>query len=133
MEAASLGVEANARFNRVELLAERGAVGLITLTAPRQIEIPWARQERLAGQAGMYLADAKLRHAGWLRFLALCTERLGLTSSPAGSDGEAPSGELQSTLTYPYRDPFPRATLRRWSRGRPIAFRVRPGRHGRGL
>jgi Zn-dependent M28 family amino/carboxypeptidase len=36
-------------------------VGLITLTTPKQVEIPWARQKLLAGQPGMYLADAALR------------------------------------------------------------------------
>ncbi len=56
-------IKSNARFNRIEVLAKRGAVGLISLTTPHQIEIPWARQKLLSGQAGMYLADAKLRDA----------------------------------------------------------------------
>ncbi len=54
-------VKSNARFERAKLLGKLGAVGLISLTTPHQIEIPWARQKLLAGQAGMYLADAKLR------------------------------------------------------------------------
>lgn len=54
-------IKSNARFARARLLGERGAVGLITLTTPRQIEIPWARQKLLARQSGMYLAEAKLR------------------------------------------------------------------------
>jgi len=54
-------VKSNARFDRIRLLGKLGAVGLISLTTPHQIEIPWARQKLLAGQAGMYLADAKLR------------------------------------------------------------------------
>jgi Zn-dependent M28 family amino/carboxypeptidase len=54
-------VKSNARFARAKLLGKLGAVGLIALTTPHQIEIPWARQKLLAGQAGMYLADPKLR------------------------------------------------------------------------
>ena len=57
----SAAIKSNARFARAKLLGERGAVGLISLTTPRQIEIPWSRQKLLATQAGMYLADAKLR------------------------------------------------------------------------
>ena len=54
-------VKSSARFARAEILTKLGAVGLITLTTPHQIEIPWARQKLLAGQPGMYLADPKLR------------------------------------------------------------------------
>jgi Zn-dependent M28 family amino/carboxypeptidase len=54
-------VKSNARFERTKLLGKMGAVGLIALTTPHQIEIPWARQKLLAGQKGMYLADASLR------------------------------------------------------------------------
>ncbi len=54
-------VKSSARFARAELLAKRGAVGLITLTTPHQVEIPWERLKLLAGQSGMYLADPKMR------------------------------------------------------------------------
>jgi len=54
-------VKSNARFVRAGQLAELGAVGLMTLTTPHQVEIPWARQRLLSGQPGMYLADPKLR------------------------------------------------------------------------
>jgi hypothetical protein len=54
-------IKSNARFARAELLGKLGAVGMITLTTPHQMEIPWARQILLSGQPGMYLADAKLR------------------------------------------------------------------------
>jgi Zn-dependent M28 family amino/carboxypeptidase len=54
-------VKSGARFARAEWLAKRGAVGLITLTTPHQVEIPWARLKLLAGQSGMYLADPKMR------------------------------------------------------------------------
>ncbi len=56
-------VKAAARFARTELLGKLGAVGVIALTTPHQIEIPWARQKLLAGQPGMYLADPTLRDA----------------------------------------------------------------------
>ena len=54
-------LKSDARFKRAEQLAKLGAVGLVALTTPRQVEIPWARQKLLSGQPGMYLADAKLR------------------------------------------------------------------------
>lgn len=54
-------VKSNARFARSELLGKLGAVGLIALTTPKQVEIPWSRQLLLAGQPGMYLADRTLR------------------------------------------------------------------------
>ena len=54
-------IKSSARFARAELLGKRGALGLIALTTPHQVEIPWSRQILLSGQPGMYLADAKLR------------------------------------------------------------------------
>ncbi len=54
-------VKSNARFARAELLGKLGAIGLISLTTPHQVEIPWSRQLLLAGQPGMYLADPALR------------------------------------------------------------------------
>jgi Zn-dependent M28 family amino/carboxypeptidase len=56
-------IKAAARFARTELLGKLGAAGIIALTTPHQIEIPWARQKLLATQPGMYLADATLRDA----------------------------------------------------------------------
>jgi Zn-dependent M28 family amino/carboxypeptidase len=49
------------RNERAKLLAAAGAVGLISLTTPKQVEIPWARAKLLASQPGMYLADKSLR------------------------------------------------------------------------
>jgi hypothetical protein len=54
-------IKSNARFRRAELLGKLGAVGIISLTTPHQLEIPWARQLLLAGQPGMYLAESSLR------------------------------------------------------------------------
>lgn len=54
-------IKASNRSERSRLLAAAGAVGVIALTSPRQIEIPWERQTLLARQGDMYLADAALR------------------------------------------------------------------------
>ncbi|MGZ8998775.1 MAG: M20/M25/M40 family metallo-hydrolase, partial [Allosphingosinicella sp.] len=40
---------------------QRGAVGMIALTTPKAVEIPWARAMGTASQSGMYLADAEHR------------------------------------------------------------------------
>lgn len=57
----SAAVKSSARFDRAVLLGKLGAVGLITLTTPHQIEIPWSREKLLASQTGVYLADPHLR------------------------------------------------------------------------
>jgi Zn-dependent M28 family amino/carboxypeptidase len=57
-------LKSNARFERNAELSRRGAVGVITLTTPKQVEIPWERQKSLVRGPGMYLADAKLRDTG---------------------------------------------------------------------
>jgi len=54
-------IKSNARFARAKMLGKLGAVGMITLTTPKQVEIPWARQKLLSGQPGMYLTDSALR------------------------------------------------------------------------
>jgi Zn-dependent M28 family amino/carboxypeptidase len=54
-------IKSSARFARAEQLGKLGALGIITLTTPKQTEIPWARQILLASQPGMYLEDATLR------------------------------------------------------------------------
>ena len=54
-------VKASNRNQRAKFLTAAGAVGLITLTTPKQVEIPWARQKLLASQPGMYLADPAMR------------------------------------------------------------------------
>lgn len=53
--------KAVARSQRARFLAKAGAVGLLSLTTPKQFEIPWSRVTLLATQPGMYLADARLR------------------------------------------------------------------------
>ena len=59
--ALSGAAKAASRAERVKYLGERGAIGLILLTPPKQVEIPWERQKAIAGSPGRYLADRKLR------------------------------------------------------------------------
>lgn len=54
-------VKSSNRSERARFLAKAGAVGLISLTTPKQVEIPWARQKLLAPQPAMYFADKALR------------------------------------------------------------------------
>jgi hypothetical protein len=63
-------VKANARFARTQWLGRAGAVGVISLTTPKQVEIPWVRQKLLAAQSGMYLADPSLRDTPDRLFIA---------------------------------------------------------------
>lgn len=54
-------LKSDARSARPKLLAERGALGVIALTTPKQVEIPWARQTGISSQPSMYLAAEALR------------------------------------------------------------------------
>ena len=56
--------KANARSERARILAERGALGMIALTTPKQIEIPWNRQIALSSRSSMMLADQARREIG---------------------------------------------------------------------
>ena len=54
-------IKSDARSARNKALAKAGAIGIIALTTPKQVEIVWSRQKLIARQPGMYLADAALR------------------------------------------------------------------------
>lgn len=54
-------VKANQRRERARLLERAGALGLIMLTPPKLVEIPWNRQRLLAHQSQMYLSEPSLR------------------------------------------------------------------------
>ena len=54
-------LKSHARSERAKLLADRGAVGTLSLTTAKAIEVPWARSITQASQSGMYLADPALR------------------------------------------------------------------------
>ncbi|HEY2009183.1 MAG TPA: M28 family metallopeptidase [Rhizomicrobium sp.] len=57
-------LKSNARSERNRELGRLGALGIISLTTPKQVEIVWERQKLLARGPGMYLADKKLRDNG---------------------------------------------------------------------
>ena len=54
-------LKSNARSERNKELGRLGALGIISLTTPKQVEILWDRQKLLARGPGMYLADVRLR------------------------------------------------------------------------
>ncbi|MBU3077419.1 M28 family metallopeptidase [Sphingomonas quercus] len=54
-------LKSHARRERAAYVASQGGLGIIDLTTPKAIEIPWARQMLLSSQPGMYLADPALR------------------------------------------------------------------------
>jgi Zn-dependent M28 family amino/carboxypeptidase len=54
-------LKSHARRDRMRILSERGAAGVLALTTPKAVEVPWARQVSSASQPGMYLADPALR------------------------------------------------------------------------
>ncbi|PZU11060.1 M28 family metallopeptidase [Sphingomonas sp.] len=54
-------LKSNARSERTKYLAEKGAVGILALTPPKQIEIPWARRMGISSQPAMFLADGGMR------------------------------------------------------------------------
>jgi len=54
-------IKASNRSERTALLARAGAVGLIALVTPKQVEVPWARSRLRASEPGMYLAESSAR------------------------------------------------------------------------
>lgn len=54
-------LKSHARSERAKWLAEQGAVGLVSLVTPKQVEIPWDRRIALASAPALYYADAALR------------------------------------------------------------------------
>ena len=59
-------IKAANRSERAILLAKAGAVGVITLTTPKQVEVPWARSKLRAGEPGMYLVDGSASSAAFV-------------------------------------------------------------------
>jgi Zn-dependent M28 family amino/carboxypeptidase len=64
-------LKSNARFARNRDLSRLGALGVISLTTPGQVEILWERQKLLAQAPGMYLANDVLRDTGKPFFTAV--------------------------------------------------------------
>ncbi|MBT2186762.1 M28 family metallopeptidase [Sphingobium nicotianae] len=71
-------LKSDARADRAKLLAERGALGIISLTTPKQVEIVWERQVSNSYQSSMYLADPAMREVS--------TPFLSATLSPARAE-----------------------------------------------
>ncbi|MDO7844649.1 M28 family metallopeptidase [Sphingomonas immobilis] len=103
-------VKAANRNARTKLLAKLGAVGLISLVTPKQMEILWFRSTLLAKQPGMYLADDKLRETptGWLgasvdpwensRLFAGSGKRYAEIADLADSNGALPTFPLAQRI-----------------------------------
>ena len=54
-------LKSDARSARGRYLAHAGALGVIAIATPKQIEIPWSRSKLRAVEPGMFLSDAGLR------------------------------------------------------------------------
>lgn len=54
-------LKSHARSERAKWLAEQGAIGMVMLVTPKQVEIPWQRRIALASAPALYFADAALR------------------------------------------------------------------------
>ena len=54
-------LKSHARSERAAWLAKQGALGLIQLVTPKQVEIPWDRRMALASQPALFFQDAALR------------------------------------------------------------------------
>jgi Zn-dependent M28 family amino/carboxypeptidase len=54
-------IKSDARSARNKALAKAGALGIIALIPPKQVEIAWTRQKLIAHQPGMYFTDLSLR------------------------------------------------------------------------
>ena len=54
-------LKSHARSERSAWLARQGALGLVTLVTPAQVEIPWNRRVALAGAPALYFRDEDLR------------------------------------------------------------------------
>jgi Zn-dependent M28 family amino/carboxypeptidase len=59
-EAVSGALKAHARRDRARLLEARGAAGMLSLTTPAAVEVPWSRSMAQASQPGMYFWDASI-------------------------------------------------------------------------
>ncbi|WP_420143554.1 M28 family metallopeptidase [Sphingobium sp.] len=54
-------LKSHARSERAHWLAQQGALGMITLVTPGQVEIPWVRRVALASAPALYYADTAMR------------------------------------------------------------------------
>jgi Zn-dependent M28 family amino/carboxypeptidase len=113
-------LKAHARRDRARILSELGAAGMLSLTAPKALEIPWARSVASASQLGMYFADPALRDVK--------TEFFNASFNPDGSEalfeGSGQSFAQLAALADESK-PLPRFEMKQRLRARIAA------RHGR--
>ncbi len=109
-------LKAHARRDRARLLAERGAVGLLSLTTPKASETPWSRAVAQVGQGGMYFADASLNDVR--------TPFVSLSMNPASAGKLFGSASVPFTQLATLADasrPLPRVALNESLRGQFVA------------
>lgn len=95
-------LKSHARSERAAWLAERGAVGLIALVTPKQVEIPWSRRVALSGQSALYFKDAALRDTATPFFSAqLDPERSALLFEGSGRDFAALASAADASAPVP--------------------------------
>ncbi|MCW2351263.1 M28 family metallopeptidase [Sphingobium sp. B12D2B] len=98
-------LKSDARSARAKLLAERGALGMIALTTPKQVEIRWERQVGNASLSSMYLADPALRDVSAPFMMAtLSPEKAGLLFEGTGQSFEALSALSDASAPLPVFD-----------------------------
>ncbi|MCW2388926.1 Zn-dependent M28 family amino/carboxypeptidase [Sphingobium sp. B11D3B] len=98
-------LKSDARSARAKLLAERGALGMIALTTPKQVEIRWERQVGNASLSSMYLADPALRDVSVPFMMAtLSPEKAGLLFEGTGQSFEALSALSDASASLPLFD-----------------------------
>ncbi len=100
-------LKAHARAQRNRWLAERGAVGAISLTTPGQTESPWESAVRNATQPGMLFADAGIRDEP--AFVALSWNAAEAERLFAGSPRSFAQIAADADASRPLRS-FPMAT-----------------------
>ncbi|WP_340265014.1 M28 family metallopeptidase [Sphingobium mellinum] len=80
-------LKSHARSERTAWLARQGALGIITLVTPAQVEIPWTRRVALAPAPALYFKDASLRDSRKSFVMAqLDPARSGLLFAGSGHD-----------------------------------------------
>lgn len=98
-------LKSHARADRARLLAARGAVGGIEVTAPGEVEVPWGRIAEMAGGTGMYFADGQLRSVpgSWFaaRFNPGETEKLFARSGRSFADIAALAAASRPLPAFP--------------------------------
>jgi hypothetical protein len=114
-------LKAHARRDRARLLSEMGAVGLLSLTTAKAVEVPWSRSMAQAGQSGMYFADPALRDVKTIFFSAsLNTDSSEPLFTGSGRTFAEISALADASKPLPKLDLKPRLRARVAIRHRPV-------------